>query len=28
MLTSPKIRPGKADRFVDEEEEIGAGRKE
>jgi len=28
MLTSPKIKPGKADKFVDEEEEIGVRRKE
>jgi len=28
MLTSPKIKPGEADKFVDEEEEIGVRRKE
>jgi len=28
MVTSPKIKPGKADRFVNEEEEIGVRRKE
>jgi len=28
MLTSPKIKPGDADKFVDEEEEIGVRRKE
>jgi len=28
MLTFPKIKPGEADKFVDEEEEIGVRRKE
>jgi len=28
MLTSPKIKPGEADKFVDEEEEIGVRRRE
>jgi len=28
MLTSPKIKPGQADKFVNEEEEIGVRRKE
>jgi len=28
MLTSPKIKPGEVDKFVDEQEEIGVKRKE
>ena len=28
VLTSPKIKPGEAYKFVDEEEEIGVRRKE
>jgi len=28
VLTSPKIESGEADKFVNEEEEIGVGRKE
>jgi len=28
MLTSPKTKPGEADKFVDKEEEIGIRRKE
>jgi len=28
MLTSPKIKPGEADEFVNEGEEIGVRRKE
>jgi len=28
MLSSPKIKPGEADKFVDEEEKIGVRRKE
>jgi len=28
MLTSPKIKPGEVDKFVNQEEEIGVRRKE
>jgi len=28
ILTSPKIKPGEVDKFVNEEEEIGVRRKE
>jgi len=28
MLTSPKVKPGETDKFVDEEKEIGIRRKE
>jgi len=28
MSSSPKIKPGEADKFVDDEEEIGIRRKE
>ena len=28
MMTSPKIKPGEADKFVDEKEEIGVRKKE